>query len=195
MWASAYEMGFMRALGRPIFAYSNDSRSFLDRIAAFCGGSVRMRPSGEHEDPDGMAIEPFTLHDNLMLAGGIVFSGGCMIAEAVPHGERYHVTRSLRALCRTRRGGAAPVARPRPFGDDRTPSPACVIDFRDRQLFGGVPLEHHKVALLNSRPWSPHRDVVLGTIGAIINGQFLTDHDLPQRDEIVPVPGARVGFR
>ena len=48
---SAYEMGFMRALGRPIFAYSNDSRSFLDRIAAFCGGSVRMRaeavPHGE----------------------------------------------------------------------------------------------------------------------------------------------------
>ena len=86
---SAYEMGFMRALGRPIFAYSNDSRSFLDRVAAFCGGAVRMRPSGEHEDPDGMAIEPFTLHDNLMLAGGIVSSGGCMITEAVPHAERY----------------------------------------------------------------------------------------------------------
>ena len=26
---SAYEMGFMRALGRPIFAYTNDGRSFL----------------------------------------------------------------------------------------------------------------------------------------------------------------------
>jgi hypothetical protein len=26
---SAYEMGFMRALGRPIFAYSNDDRSFI----------------------------------------------------------------------------------------------------------------------------------------------------------------------
>ena len=85
---SAREMGFMRALGRPIFAYSNDSRSFLDRIAACCGG-VRMRPTGEHEDPDGMAIEPFTLYDNLMLAGGIVSSGGCMIAGAVPHAERY----------------------------------------------------------------------------------------------------------
>ena len=62
---SAYEMGFMRALGRPIFAYSNDDRPFLDRVAAFCGGALRIRPSGEHEDPDGMAIEPFTLHDNL----------------------------------------------------------------------------------------------------------------------------------
>ena len=56
---SAYEMGFMRALGRPIFAYANDDRPFLDRVAAFCGGALRQRSTGEHEDPDGMAIEPF----------------------------------------------------------------------------------------------------------------------------------------
>ena len=86
---SAYEMGFMRALGRPIFGYSNDPRSFLDRVAAFCSGGIRVRPTGEHEDPDGMAIEPFELHDNLMLAGGIVASGGCLVAEAVRHCERY----------------------------------------------------------------------------------------------------------
>jgi nucleoside 2-deoxyribosyltransferase len=86
---SAYEMGFMRALGRPVFAYSNDARSFLDRVTVFCGGRVRLRPTGEHEDPDGMAIEPFALHDNLMLAGGIVASGGCIIAEATAHAERY----------------------------------------------------------------------------------------------------------
>jgi nucleoside 2-deoxyribosyltransferase len=55
---SAYETGFMRALDRPIFAYSNDGRSFPDRIASFCG-AVRTRTTGEHEDADGMAIEPF----------------------------------------------------------------------------------------------------------------------------------------
>jgi nucleoside 2-deoxyribosyltransferase len=86
---SAYEMGFMRALGRPIFAYSNDDRPFLDRVAAFCGGALRVRPSGEHEDPDGMAIEPFTLHDNLILAGGVIASGGCIVAEPAPNDERY----------------------------------------------------------------------------------------------------------
>jgi nucleoside 2-deoxyribosyltransferase len=86
---SAYEMGFMRALGRPVFAYSNDSRSFLDRVATFFGGAVRARVTGEYEDPDGMAIEPFTLHANLMLAGGIASSGGGVIAETVPHAERY----------------------------------------------------------------------------------------------------------
>jgi nucleoside 2-deoxyribosyltransferase len=86
---SAYEMGFMRALGRPIFAYSNDGRSFLDRIASFCGGGVRTRSTGGHEDADGMAIEPFALHDNLMLAGGVVASGGCLIVNAAPDTERY----------------------------------------------------------------------------------------------------------
>jgi nucleoside 2-deoxyribosyltransferase len=86
---SAYEMGFMRALGRPVFAYSNDARPFLDRVAAFCGSKLRRRPTGEHEDSDGMAIEPFALHDNLMLAGSIVSSGGCLVAEQTPHAERY----------------------------------------------------------------------------------------------------------
>ena len=86
---SAYEMGFMRALGRPIFAYSNDDRPFLDRVAAFRGGTLRVRPTGEHEDPDGMVIEAFALHDNLMLAGGVIGSGGCLFAAAAPHAERY----------------------------------------------------------------------------------------------------------
>jgi nucleoside 2-deoxyribosyltransferase len=86
---SAYEMGFMRALGRPIFAYSNDDRSFVDRVAGFCGGAIRLRSTGEPEDPDGMAIEPFALHDNLILAGGVIASGGCFIAEATPTAERY----------------------------------------------------------------------------------------------------------
>lgn len=86
---SAYEMGFMRALGRPIFGYSNDGRLFLERVTTFCGGAVRLRLTGEHEDADGMVIEPFELHDNLMLVGGIIASGGIIISETAPHAERY----------------------------------------------------------------------------------------------------------
>src|SRR5262249_45488921 len=67
---SAYEMGFMRALGRPIFAYTNDDRPFFDRVVEFCGSTVRERPISMHEDDDGMAIERFMLRDNLMLDGG-----------------------------------------------------------------------------------------------------------------------------
>ena len=86
---SAYEMGFMRALGRPVFAYSNDARPLADRVAAFWGGALRKRDTGEHEDPDGMAIEGFGLHDNLMLVGGVMASGGLVVAEAAPESERY----------------------------------------------------------------------------------------------------------
>ena len=82
-------MGFMRALGRPVFGYSNDGRLFLERVTAFCGGAVRLRRTGEYEDPDGMAIEPFQLHDNLMLVGGIAASGGCLMAETAAVAERY----------------------------------------------------------------------------------------------------------
>ena len=49
---------------------------------------MRIRTTGEHEDADGMAIEPFALHDNLMLAGGIIASGGCVIVAAAPAFER-----------------------------------------------------------------------------------------------------------
>ena len=84
---SAYEMGFIRALGRPVFAYSNDARPFLDRVAAFCGDTLRRRPTGEYEDPDGMAIEPFALHENVMLAGAL--TDGCPVTAAVPRARRY----------------------------------------------------------------------------------------------------------
>jgi hypothetical protein len=58
-------------------------------VVAFYAGTVRVRVTGETEDSDGMAIEPFELHDNLMLAGGVIASGGCMIAETVPCQDRY----------------------------------------------------------------------------------------------------------
>ncbi len=36
-----------------------------------------------------MAVEPFGLHDNLMLAGAIVGSGGSLMLADAPVGERY----------------------------------------------------------------------------------------------------------
>lgn len=93
---SAYEMGFMRALGRPIFAYSNDARPYFERVAAFCGDTMRQRPTGEYEDPDGMAIEPFALHDNLMLAGAV--TDGHFVTDARAPAERYSALRAFE-LC------------------------------------------------------------------------------------------------
>ena len=39
---SAYEMGFMRELGRTIFAYTNDDRPPLDRVATICGAAASL---------------------------------------------------------------------------------------------------------------------------------------------------------
>jgi hypothetical protein len=55
-----------------------------------------------------MAVEPFALHDNLMLAGGVIASGGCVIVEAAPDTERYT---SLVAFERCTAQAAATVLR------------------------------------------------------------------------------------
>jgi nucleoside 2-deoxyribosyltransferase len=75
---TAYEMGFARALGLPVFAYSNVAGSLLERTRRELGAQVRERPAGGFEDADHMLIEDFDCADNLMLVGaveGIAFSG------------------------------------------------------------------------------------------------------------------------
>lgn len=61
---TAYEMGFAAALGRPVFAWSSDTRSLLDRtrdlIDLFAHG-------GDWRDGEGMLVEEFGLPVNLML--------------------------------------------------------------------------------------------------------------------------------
>lgn len=52
---TAFEMGFMRALGRPVFGYTNVPGFYKDKAAGFCD--------------DGMLIEDFDMIDNLMMVG------------------------------------------------------------------------------------------------------------------------------
>ena len=55
-------MGIMRALGRPIFGYSNDGRLFLERVTAFCGSvpapakGPDTKPSHTIDVPAGSAL-------------------------------------------------------------------------------------------------------------------------------------------
>jgi nucleoside 2-deoxyribosyltransferase len=86
---SAVELGFMRALGRPVFGYSNVSALFPERVTAFWGGAIRVRPDGNEEGPDGMMLEAFDLTDNLMIDGAIARSTGVLITGDVPAAERY----------------------------------------------------------------------------------------------------------
>jgi nucleoside 2-deoxyribosyltransferase len=86
---TAYELGLMRALGRPVFGYSNVVRRFGARTLAALGREARRRADGTWEDAEGMAVEEFDRHDNLMLEGGILESGGRFEAEEVPAARRW----------------------------------------------------------------------------------------------------------
>lgn len=69
---TAFEVGFMRALGRPVLGYSNARDDFAVR--------TRLYRSGHHHPFDAdradVAIEDFGLAENLMIAVAIADSGG-----------------------------------------------------------------------------------------------------------------------
>lgn len=64
---TVWELGFMYALGKPLFGYSAVPGDYADRVA-----------------PDGFDIERFGLPDNLMIAEAIEASGGTFTAIAEP---------------------------------------------------------------------------------------------------------------
>lgn len=87
---TVFELGLMRGLGRPVLGYANTAARFGSRTLAVLGSSAKRRQDGGWEDADGMAVEDFDLHDNLMLEGGIRASGGLFTTEDVPPGRRWH---------------------------------------------------------------------------------------------------------
>ncbi len=79
---TVYEIGYARALGKLIVGYSTGAAPFAERTKRWVGsigGQVGQRPDGSFEDGDGMQIEDFGLHDNLMIDRGIHASGGVII--------------------------------------------------------------------------------------------------------------------
>ncbi|WP_426957059.1 nucleoside 2-deoxyribosyltransferase [Muricoccus radiodurans] len=88
---TVYELGLMRGLGRPIAGYANAAAAFTERTLAFLGGSARPRADAEGwEDPEGLHLEAFGLHDNLMVDGGIRAAGGVLVVRDVPAARRWH---------------------------------------------------------------------------------------------------------
>lgn len=84
---TAFEIGFMRALGRPVFAYSGSGETFLARMTEFWRGDVTRRPDGSLQGRDGTAIEDFDMADNLMLHGCVVRSTGVIALPPTPRGD------------------------------------------------------------------------------------------------------------
>jgi nucleoside 2-deoxyribosyltransferase len=87
---TAYEMGFGRALGLPVFAYSNIAVGFTERTKQYLGTLHAKDPQGVLRDDEGMQLEDFGLWDNLMLDGGVRYSGGEIVVYDTPWWDRYN---------------------------------------------------------------------------------------------------------
>jgi nucleoside 2-deoxyribosyltransferase len=60
---TAFEVGFMRALGRPVFGYSNVAANYRTRAMSYRARGI---PDGDYDRAD-LDIEDFELAENLMI--------------------------------------------------------------------------------------------------------------------------------
>lgn len=86
---TVYELGFMRALGRPVMGYTNDAADFAARTLRFLGNHAARGGAGRWVDGEGLALEEFGLTDNLMIDGGIRAAGGVLVRRQVPEAARW----------------------------------------------------------------------------------------------------------
>jgi nucleoside 2-deoxyribosyltransferase len=88
---TAFEVGFMRALGKPVFAYTNSARGYFERLTEdFYEGKATRQSDGYIRGPDGMMVENHGMVDNLMLDASVDESGGVLIRRDVPSGDLYN---------------------------------------------------------------------------------------------------------
>jgi nucleoside 2-deoxyribosyltransferase len=76
---TAFEIGFMRALGKPVFCYTASDLLHAERAARWAGAAARERKGEGVEDGDGLLIENFGMVENLMIDGAVDASGGAVI--------------------------------------------------------------------------------------------------------------------
>jgi nucleoside 2-deoxyribosyltransferase len=80
---TAFEVGYMRALGRPVLGYTNTPLDLRERSAM-----GRTGPCLPFDcDAEGVEIEDFGLAENLMIEIAIMESSGTLVRNAVPAGS------------------------------------------------------------------------------------------------------------
>ncbi|MEO8812542.1 MAG: nucleoside 2-deoxyribosyltransferase [Caulobacteraceae bacterium] len=83
---TAFELGLMTGLGKPVFGYTNIAGDYADRIApkqAASGGATGWR------DENGWAVENFANADNLMLDSSVEANGAPIVRQGVALVERF----------------------------------------------------------------------------------------------------------
>lgn len=75
---TAFEVGFMRALGRPIFGYTNVASDYAERASQVRRDAL---VPGDF-DAEGLEIEDFGLTENLMIAIAVSETGANVVRHA-----------------------------------------------------------------------------------------------------------------
>jgi nucleoside 2-deoxyribosyltransferase len=88
---TVYEVGFARALGLPVFAYTNVAGSLLDRTRRWLGDRLKQRADGEFADQFDMTVEDLDCVDNLMIVGAVEAggTGAGIVINAVPDKDSF----------------------------------------------------------------------------------------------------------
>ncbi len=83
---TAFEMGYMRGLNKPVFAYyetkpfygwQEQQGLYADRVKQY----YQVDPKDAHKDFDGLTIEQFGMEDNLMMIGALNTGAGQVAAN------------------------------------------------------------------------------------------------------------------
>ncbi|MGO6986783.1 nucleoside 2-deoxyribosyltransferase [Rhizobium leguminosarum] len=97
---TVYEIGFMIALGKAVFAYTNHPDDYGLRVRSIWYAGLDIdETSGRPRGPDGIAIENHGMADNLMIDGGVEATGGKVFrAAALPADPARDLTVYFEAL-------------------------------------------------------------------------------------------------
>src|SRR5262249_43819977 len=74
---TVFELGFLFALGKPVYGYTSATAIYRDRVAGVRGPLVEQ--NGLLRERDGYEVENFGLGDNLMIVRAIEDSGGAIV--------------------------------------------------------------------------------------------------------------------
>ncbi|OBZ92453.1 nucleoside 2-deoxyribosyltransferase [Pararhizobium polonicum] len=86
---TSFELGFMCALGKAVYAYTNVPDDHFKRCAEYYKGDLTQSADGRVRGPDGLSLEDFDMADNLMLDGGIKSRGGAFVIGNAPADRIY----------------------------------------------------------------------------------------------------------
>lgn len=90
---TAFEVGYMKALGKPMAGWTSDTRAYPRRVADFFSGGFGLGlvetgagtvggTSGLLRDPDGVLVHSEGCVQNAMVHVGIELAGGAVFADA-----------------------------------------------------------------------------------------------------------------